>query len=610
MRDDLLVYYERELAYLRRMGAEFADKYPKIAGRLLLEPDKCDDPHVERLLEGFSFLAARLHLKLDDDFPQITEALLNVVYPHYLRPVPSMSIVQIHPDPEQLKPDTGLKIPRSSMLFSRPVDGVPCRFQTCYDTELWPVTVVDARWGAAEGSPAFRGADTVGAIRLVLRCFGDLTFSQLRFEQLRFHLTGDTPLVNTLYELLSNNCKSILVHSRGARAPQWVTLSVDALRPVGFGPEEGMTPFPRRSFAGYQTLQEYFGFPRKFFFFDLHGLDAVTRAGFGSEIEIVFAIAPFEREERRQTLEGEIAATTFRLGCTPVVNLFPQTCEPILIEHTRSEYPILPDVTRMAGIEIFSIEEVLSADPRTQEFIRFESFYSYRHGTRHQRPMFWTASRRRSGRVSDEGTDMYLTLVDLTGKPGSPDVESVTVRAICSNRDVASKLPFGNEAGDFELEAALPVRRIVALTKPTKTYRAPLANDIFWRLISQLSLNYLSLVDEGVEALRELLRLYDFTREPHSARQIEGLLTIHSARHFARVSSEDGVVFARGTRVEVELDEDEFVGGGAFLFAAVLEHFLGLYVSMNSFSQLLARTKQRKELLRLWPPRAGRKILL
>ena len=146
MRDELLLYYERELTYLRQLGAEFADKYPKIASRLILEPDKCDDPHVERLLEGFAFLAARVHLKIDDEFPEITEAMLSILYPHYIRPIPSMSIVEFHLDPEQGKVASGVRVPNGTTVLSKPIAGVPCKFRTCYETTLWPVTVVAAEW--------------------------------------------------------------------------------------------------------------------------------------------------------------------------------------------------------------------------------------------------------------------------------------------------------------------------------------------------------------------------------------------------------------------------------------------------------------------------------
>jgi len=205
---------------------------------------------------------------------------------------------------------------------------------------------------------------------------------------------------------------------------------------------------------------------------------------------------------------------------------------------------------------------------------------------------------------------VFLSLVDLSSRPVRPNLDALVVRTVCTNRDLPGRLPFGNEAGDFELEGALPVKRIVALIKPTDALRPPVGKDSMWRLVSQLSLNYLSLVENGREALQEILRLYNFAGSTYSEKQIDGLVGLDSRRHFARVISEDGVVFARGTQVEMEFDEEQFVGGGVYLFASVLEYFLGLYVSMNSFSQLRVRTRQRKEVLRQWPPRAGQKILL
>ena len=204
----------------------------------------------------------------------------------------------------------------------------------------------------------------------------------------------------------------------------------------------------------------------------------------------------------------------------------------------------------------------------------------------------------------------WISLVDLSGRTARPGVETLTVHCTCSNRDLPSRLPFGNEAGDFEIEGVSVVKRIVALRKPTATLRPATGRGRLWRLISHLSLNYLSLAEEGKEALQEILRLYNFSDSTFLDRQITGITSLASRRTFARVLSEHGISFARGTRVDMELDEEHFVGGGTFLFAAVLEYFLGLYVTMNSFSQLSVRTRQRKEVLKEWPPRAGHRILL
>lgn len=623
MREDLKEYYESELTFLRQMGAEFAEKYPGIASRLQLGADP-PDPHVERLIEAFAFLAARVRLKIDDEFPEITEALLEAVYPHHTRPIPSMSVVEFHLDPEQGKLATGLPIPRGAALYSRPVDRVPCKFRTCYETTLWPVSLVEASWRTPDRlDPPLRAPEAAAALRLELRCLPDVDFRKLQMGSLRFYLNGESRLVHALYELLSNNCAGILVRDPGSRR-RLLELPPESLRPVGFAEDEGMLPYPARSFLGYRLLQEYFSFPEKFFFLDLNGLEQLGAAGFQDRAEIILLISPFERGDRQQTLEVGVSAKSLRLNCCPIINLFPHTAEPILLDHTRHEYQVVADVRRRHALEIFSVDEVVSAALHSPEVTRFEPLFSFRHAAvREQKQTFYYIRRRPAvkraeegperapaGKRRDEGALLYLSLVDLSGRPTRGSGETLTVRCSCTNRDLPSRLPFGSEAGDFELEGMPSVRRIVALRKPTPALRPPLGEGTLWRLISHLSLNYLSLVSEGKEALQEILRLYNFTGSVHLEKQIQGLVNLESRRHFARVVSESGISFVRGTRVEMRFDEEQFVGGGVYLFASVLEHFLGLYVSLNSFSQLVAATEQRKEVLREWPPRAGQSILL
>ncbi|HLJ50223.1 MAG TPA: type VI secretion system baseplate subunit TssF [Bryobacteraceae bacterium] len=612
MRDDLRLYYERELTYIRQMGVEFAQKYPKIASRLVLEADKCEDPHVERLLESFAFLAARVHLKIDDEFPEITEALLSIVYPHYIRPIPSMSIVEFVTDPSQANPESGLTVDKDAMLYSRPVGGVPCKFRTCYKTTLWPLSVTAAEWKTPDRmTPPIRVLEAAAAVRVELKCEGDAPLNKLQTDSLRFFLNGESNIVNTLYELLSCNIVQIMLRdpTPGSRIKP-VMLPQDSLRPVGFAEDEGMLPYPKRSFIGYRLLVEYFTFPEKFFFFDLNNLRQAF-SHFKDRVEIVFLIREFELEDRRQLLELGVSAKMFKLGCTPIVNLFPQTAEPILLTQRRYEHPIVPDVRRPMATEIFSVDQVVSINPQTQEVMTFQPFYSYRHAMlQDKRETFWIANRRPSGKRNDEGSDLYMSMVDLSNRPVWPDVDTLTIRTTCTNRDLPSRLPFGSDAGDFELEGGSAIKKTIALKKPTNTLRPPAGKSAFWRLISQLSLNYLSLVEDGKDALQEILKLYNFTDSAYSEQQIKGITQLRSQKHFARVISENGISFARGVRVDIEFDEEQFVGGGVYLFASVLEHFLGMYASLNSFSQLVAASKQRRGVIREWQPRAGRRILM
>jgi len=613
MRDELFLYYEQELDYLRKMAVQFAEKHPKVASRLVLEPTRCEDPHVERLLEAFAFLSARVHLKIDDEFPEISEALLTVVYPQLVRPIPSMSIVEFHLDKEKGALSSGLPIKRDSLLHSRPVSGAPCTFRTCYDTTLWPISVTAAEWKEPSRlQPAVKSADSSGAIRLEIKCDPGVSFQDLQIDKLRFYLDGESGFVHSVYELLFSRLNRILVRdcTPGSKAAP-VTLPASALVAVGFAEDESMMSYPRRSFVGHHLLLEYFSFPEKFFFIDLTRLAALWPSGPKQAVEFIFLIKDVENEERRQRLELQLSPRTFRLGCSPAVNLFPQVSEPIQLNQRKHEYPIVPDVRRPYATEIFSVDQVASIDTESQQTTTYEPFYSLRHSSRGgKQQCYWLARRRPSIRPNDDGTDMFLSLVDLSLSPIKPDANILSIRTTCTNRDLPARLPFGNEDGDFELDGASPLKRIVALRKPTQTIRPPSGKSSLWRLISHLSLNHLSLVQEGTEALKQILRLYDNAQSSFSQGLIDSILEVSSKPDFARVSTESGISFAKGTRVELRLDESQFSGSGVFLFASILEHFLGLSASLNSFTQLVVSTPQRKEVLHKWMPRAGRRILV
>jgi type VI secretion system protein ImpG len=613
VRDELLLYYENELNYLRQLGAEFSQKYPKIAGRLILEADKCEDPHVERLLEAFAFMAARVHLKIDDEFPEITEALLSILYPHYIRPIPSMCIVQMHLDADPGGMASPQKVPRGSVLNSKPVGGVPCRFRTCFDTTVWPLQVTAGEWTAPDRlAPPVKSTEAAAAVRVEFQGPQEMKLDQMGLDSLRLYLSGEANIVHTLYELLCANLVQILVRDPAPNSRvRPVTLRAENLSPSGFAEQDSMLPWPLRSFPGYRLLQEYFSFPDKYFFLDVKGLEQAWPNGFTNRFELVFLLRPFELSERRQVLELGVSERTFRINTAPIVNLFAQTAEPILLDQRKYEYPVIPDVRRSQATEVFSVDEVVSVNPQSHDILHFEPFYSYRHATlRDKKQTFWLAHRRPSARPGDDGTEVSVSMVDLSARPVRPDADTLTLRTTCTNRDLPSRLPFGNEQGDFELEGGAAIKRIVALRKPTNPVRPPSGKAALWRLISHLSLNYLSLIDGGKEAFQEILKLYNFTGSAFSEKQVDGIVGLRSQRHFARLISENGITFARGTRVEIEFDEEQYAGTGVYLFASVLEHFLGEYVSLNSFAQLTARTRQRKEALGEWPPRAGQTILL
>ena len=615
MREELLEYYERELTYLRQMGGEFARKYPKVAGRLMLDADRCDDPHVSRLLEGFAFLAARVHRRIDDDFPEICESLTRIIHPGYLRPMPSMTIVECQPDPAQGKKTAGMRIPKGAPLVSKAtVEGLSCRFLTAYDVDLWPFSVASAEWRQPERMQrpprATVGVQAVAAARLRLRCQRDVVFSGLPVSRLRFHLAGDASVVYSLYELFAEKCIEIQLRDPKDEK-KLISLEPGRIRMVGFDREESLLPFVRRSMDGHRLLQEYFAFPEKFLFFDLEGLEPLAQAGFGEEAEIVFLFSSFERTERQQVLELGVNERTFRLSCTPAINLFPQSAEPILLSQTRHEYTIVPDSRHSRVMEIFSIEEVVATNPRLRQSVVLEPMHAYRHQTRNRDDLaFWVASRHQNEFGEREPSVMTISVVDLTGNFTEPEADVLMVKALCTNFDLPSRFQFGSESGDFDLPGYAAAKTVTALRRPTPSIAPSGGKEHFWRLISMLSLNYLSLNEEGRTAMQEILRLHNVSDSTASENQVGSILTMKSSPGFALVDSAYGLIPARGTQVEMEFDEQQFAGSGLYVFAAVLDRFLAGYASMNSFSQLTARSTLRKEAMGKWPPRAGTQALM
>jgi len=615
MREELLEYYERELTYLRQMGGEFARKYPKVAGRLLLDPDRCDDPHVNRLLEGFAFLSARVHRRIDDDFPEICEALTRIIHPAYLRPIPSMTIVECQADPAQGKKTAGTRIPRGTALVTKAtVEGLACRFQTAYDVDLWPFSIATAEWRQPERMQrpprATVGIQAVAAVRLRLRCQKDVVFSGLPLSRLRFHLADDASVVYSLYELLAEKCIEIQLRDPKDEK-RLMSLGPDRLKMVGFDAEESLLPFVRRSMDGHRLLEEYFALPEKFLFFDLEGLEPLAEGGFGEEAEIVFLFSQFERAERQQVLELGINERTFRLGCTPAINLFPQSAEPILLSQTRHEYTIVPDSRHFDVMEIFSIEEVTATNPRLRQSVVLEPMHAYRHQTRKREDLaFWVANRHTNEFGERVPSTMSISVVDLTGSFTEPEADVLMVRTMCSNFDLPSRFQTGLEAGDFDAVGFEVAKTVTALRRPTASSQPPSGQGHMWRLISLLSLNYLSLNEEGRSAMQEILRLHNLNDSAASENQVGSILKMSSSPNFALVNSAYGLIPARGTQVAMEFDEQQFAGSGLYLFAAVLDRFLASYAAMNSFSQLTARSTLRKEVLGKWPPRAGTQALL
>jgi type VI secretion system protein ImpG len=603
--------FERELTFLAEQREAFQRRYPAEAGRLVPDRNRVPDPHLERFIDGFAAMAARVHNKLDADLPELTEALAQVFCPHLLRPIPSMSMAQFEPDAEHLPGPGGITFPRHTPLRTRAVGNpaIPCRWRTGYPVTVWPIEVADARF---ERGP-FAGAPprTAAALRLTLACHGGMKFSDLQIDKLRFHLSGEKQVVAALYETLFLSATKVLVRVPGEKKPPLEFAPADFLRPVGFELEEAVLPLVDRAFAGYGVLTEFLSFPQKFHFVDLAGWDSVRNAGLGSRIEIVVY---FNRTH--ENLEQGVHASTFLLGCTPIINLFEQSAEPLAITQTRYEYRVVPARLSPRGVEVFTVDDVMGVEEGRQPF-PMQPFYSFRLGqTRDDFGAFWHMTRRDSPVAGDRGTEVHLFVLDGGWSPHRPANLMLDVQTTCTNRDFPSRFLRGGDVLRLERPGE-KIGSVTMLVAPTPTLRPPRRRALHWRLLSQLGLDHKTLTDptEGVRMLQESLRLCDYSDpeiEPLlravNRQAIEGIASLSSRRVLGRAASGGALAICRGLEVTVELNEKSYVGIGLYLFACVLERYLGWSAGLNSFVKMSLRTVQG-DAIKTWPPRSAGRVL-
>jgi type VI secretion system protein ImpG len=605
MSDALLPYYDRELKAIRQLAGEFAQQYPKIAGRLRLSEDKTDDPHVERLLEGAAFLAARVHHRLDDEFPELTDALLNLLYPHYLAPTPSCMIAQFGCRPDVLLP---ARLATGAEVETEPVHGEACRYRTTSDLTLWPIEIEDIRLTGqplvAPANPQARGAASV--LRITLRCAApDVTFAQLGVDRLRFFLRDPANQALPLYELLAAHTISV-AYADGPTDPAPVIRPAASLHPAGFEPEDALLPWPARGFTGFRLLTEYFAFPEKFLFLDFTGIDAKTLASGGARLEIFVYL-----DRALPDLERAVGAHALALGCVPLVNLFAARCEPINLNHTDTEYRVVPDVRSPLGKEVWSVRRVLEGQPDGSMRV-WRPFHRLAETEDEQEePGGFYHVARRPAAPGMPGSEVFLALHDPAFDPDQPSDARLSVDALCLNRDLPADLPFGVGQRQLRLvRGAAAVSEVICLTAPTPTLRRPLRESSSWRLVSHLSLGHLSITGgrDGAAALKEVLRLYDLRESAESRAAIDGLIGISAAPGTARAPGR-AAAFCRGLDVTLEFDARVWQAGGLYLLAAVLERFLALHGTINSFVRTRAVLRGRPGVAAAWPARSGTRTL-
>lgn len=618
MLKELLPYYERELTYLRKLSGEFAQRYPKIARRLLLDDNQSEDPHVERLMEGFAFLTARIHRKLDDEFPEISEAFIQVLYPHYTQPFPSCTILQMELSPSNPEISEKITIPRHHPVLSPAIGDHPCQFRTCYPTDLLPIQLISARLQLTQNSDHLRRLcpSAAAVISLQLETLGGLPIGKMGFNKLRFYLDGDPGLMALLFELLVIGTMQVRVTDAHESPSRTLILPRSSVSPVGFADDETLIDFDNRTFAGYRLLSEYFAFPEKFLFIDVGGLDHAALRHTGNEITVQIFLRHYAESENHSRLAQNLNAANFKLGCTPAINLFEQHAEPLRISHNKTSYPVIADARRQRAFEVVSINSVAHVEKGgCGESVQVvPPFYSIQHHQHNDTPRCYWYAKREPSVLNDDGTDMEIAFVDSQFSPNRPELEVLSLKITCSNRNLPEQLPFGGNTAsthaDFTLAQFPIVKRARPLRKPTASIRPPNKKGLYWRLISHLSLNHLSIVSQGKEALQEMLTLYNLTQSQRMGREIQGIVAIDSRAATTLVTSRQFSGFVRGIDISLTLDENAFVGSSPVLFGSVLERFFALYCSPNSFTRLTLRSHQLQKEIAAWPARAGEALVI
>ncbi len=580
--DTTLHYYEAEKRYLRDAGREFANTHPDRARMLNLDRVGDRDPYVERLFEGFAFLTGRLRQKLDDELPEITESLVSLLWPHYLRTLPSLSVLEFEPDFDTLQKLES--VPAGIEVSSDPIgaEGTRCTYRTTQPVELLPLRLNAA--GVASR------ADGRSTIRLSFQIAAQSRQNTPSARYLRFYLNADRPVAMALHLALTRHVDEVLLHIPGAHDGEPRSLRDAHFAPAGFGTDERLWPKPDNAFGGYQLLLEYFSFPEKFLFVDLFGIDLAALAPSVTEFEVEVVL------NQAYPAELRFSEKNIRLFCTPIINLFRLDAEPIRVDHHQTEYAVRPRQRHGGHVETYSVDAVDAHDHDSGARVEYVPFSSFKHRggmLRHDAP-----ERYYHTRVQQGAKGLYETWVVIGGHAWETAAdlprETLSLRVTGTNGMLPRKGL--REAGINELMSGVPnVARVRNLVSPTLPLHPPTGDRFQWRVLSHLAPNYLSLID--AEVLRGTLALYDWTDGEMNRRRLDGIQKVRR-KGLRQVMS--GAV-ERGLQIEVTLDSRAFAGvGDLMLFGELLHRFFELYADVNLFTQLVIVSLPTQEHIE-WP---------
>ncbi len=597
--DRLKDFYQQELSSLREEAAEFAHDYPEQAGMLGLQRGRSSDPQVDLLMQSFAYLTGRLRHQLEIDQADLPNALLGDLYPHLEAPLPSMLIAEIG-----VQPDGAAVIERGrSVMATVPVKGggtVVCRFRTCCETVLHPLTVTELDIVSPGAYPLLApDADVRGILRVRLRKHGRASLAQLQPQQLRFHLNPEAgSAAFTLQHLLGANLRGIaVVEEPGLRSVPHI-LPADSLRWVGFEDDEAALPSHPQAHPAFRILQEYFAFPEKFLFFDIASLQLKTAS---DTVDLLFMLDVPPNPALRLT--SAMLAT----NCVPLVNLFQQRIDPLNLDHSRFEYRLTGDASQHDNCEIYRIErlDAIRAGAKPRVVVPYFTMDDFQHVE--GQDYFYIARREASQRQRIGGTELYVSFLDAKFMLTDPAEDVIGGSALCTNRRMPERLRVGDR---LQIEGAAPITEMRVLGRPTTHQTPPMTGERPWLLVSQLALNHLSLSSgpHALVALKDILRQHVGPSSTLGHRAIDGILAIKS-RPLVRWQGRPGG-YAQGFEIDLTLDHSRFEETSAVLFCAVLRQFFALYAAVNTVVQVRLSMPNIKGIVKEWPPLAGNQLLL
>jgi len=618
MEAKFLEFYNQELKFIRETGAEFAKEYPKIAGRLGLDGFDCSDPYVERLLEGFAFLSARIHLKLDASFPKFTQHLMEQLFPTFLQPSPSMIITQFNPDFEEGSLAEGVSIPRQTALHSLLGKGeqTACEYRTSHEVTLWPIKLTQAEYINAQELASYTAKTSLSftpksGVMITLESAPGVKFSEISLDSLMLHIRGTESFPLYLFESLFKGYQGCLYKSNGNmwRKQQEIT----KITAHGYDKEDALLPYCNKQFDGFRLLKEYFAFAKRYLFLSIDNLQSTLSQCNEEKIQLLFLL-----DHNDPRLENLVSADNFSLHCTPAINLFPKRAERINVSRINNDFHVVPDKLRPLDFEVCTIENIKGFSSGVEPTTQFLPLYGADDAHINRHNAYYTTTRdtrslnvnqRKFGhRSSYIGTEVYLSLVDPKNAPYADNLRQLSVDTLCCNRDLPLMMPLGKGKTDFTIDTGAPCESVRCVGEPTRPNSPLSEGNVAWDLINQLSINFLGITDNdstsALTKLKTLLGLMMNKKDHAQTKQIDGIIALKTHQITSRLPFAGPICFGRGVAIEITVDELAYEGNSIFMLGMILDQFFAQYVSINSFTQLVLNSSDSREIYR-WPIRIG-----